>query len=112
LIYVFLGLCIIENVDFWLPFSGLVGLYLIVCTYAAIGLYMSSITSYQVVAALGTLAVLAILNYLPSLGGNIEVVQEITYWFSISGKANQMIDGLICSEDLFYFFIVIGLFLY
>ena len=51
---------------------------------------MSSITSYQVVAALGTLAVLAILNYLPSLGGNIEVVQEITYWFSISGKANQM----------------------
>ena len=111
LIYVFLGLCIIENVDFWLPFSGLVGLYLIVCTYAAIGLYMSSITSYQVVAALGTLAVLAILNYLPSLGGNIEVVQEITYWFSISGKANQMIDGLICSEDLFYFFIVIGLFL-
>ena len=30
LIYVLIGLCIIENVDFWLPFSGLVGLYLLI----------------------------------------------------------------------------------
>ena len=38
--------------------AGLLGLYLLICAYAAIGLFMSSITSYQVVAAMGTLAVL------------------------------------------------------
>ena len=111
LIYVFLGLCIIENVDFWLPFSGLVGLYLIVCTYAAIGLYMSSITSYQVVAAMCTLGVLALLNFVGQIGQDIPFLRDITYWLSIRGRSDELIGGLICSEDVLYFLIVITLFL-
>ncbi|MDD2426319.1 MAG: ABC transporter permease subunit, partial [Bacteroidales bacterium] len=43
----------IDNFDFPGVSSGLLGLFLLICTYAAIGLFMSSLTSYQVVAALG-----------------------------------------------------------
>ena len=92
--------------------SAILGLYLLGCAYAAIGLFMSTQTSYQVVAAMGTLAVLAILNFIGGMGQDIALVREITYWLSISGRANEMVDGLICSEDVIYFLVVIILFLW
>ncbi|MFR7875389.1 MAG: ABC transporter permease [Butyricimonas paravirosa] len=45
------------------------GVYLLICAYAAVGLFMSSPTSYQVVAAMLTLAVLAVLNYVAMVAG-------------------------------------------
>ena len=91
--------------------TGLLGIYLLICAYAAIGLFMSSITSYQVVAAMGTLAIFALLNVIKGIGQNIDFVREITYWLSINGRCNEFVRGMICSEDLLYFLIVIVLFL-
>lgn len=71
-----------------------------ICAYAAIGLFMSTLTSYQVVAAVGTLAVLAVLNYIGNVGQDIPFVRDITYWLSISGRADTFFKGMICSEDL------------
>lgn len=102
---------IVKSLDFGALMAGVLGLYLLACAYCAIGLYMSTLTSYQVVAAVGTLAVLAILNFIGGVGQDIELVREITYWLSISGRADEMIGGLICSEDVIYFFMVIALFL-
>ena len=62
-IYVGFGCCVIENVEWRWLLTALLGLYLLICTYAAIGLFMSSLTSYQVVAAIGTLVILTALNY-------------------------------------------------
>lgn len=91
--------------------SGLIGLYLLVLAYSAIGLFMSCLTSYQVVAAVSTLAVLAALNFVGDIGQNIDLVRDITYWISISGRSDNFIGGLISSKDVIYFLIVIGLFL-
>ncbi|MEY8593050.1 Gldg family protein [Butyricimonas hominis] len=107
---VFAGITI-PHFDWGLCFSGLLGIYLLICVYSAIGLFMSSITSYQLVAALCTLSLLAVLSYMREVWQNIEFVRELTYWLSISGRANQFIHGLICSEDLLYFLILIALFL-
>ncbi|MDR2130801.1 MAG: Gldg family protein [Odoribacteraceae bacterium] len=101
----------IKDFDFSLALSGLLGLYLLICAYAAIGLFMSSLTSYQVVAAMGTLAVLAVLNFIGRFGQEYDFVREITYWLSIGGRASESINGLICSEDVLYFLIVASLFL-
>ena len=101
----------IAHFDWGLCLSGLLGIYLLICVYAAIGLFMSSITSYQLVAALCTLSVLAILNYVRNLWQNIDFVRELTYWLSISGRAQKFIEGLICSEDVLYFLILIVSFL-
>ncbi|MDD3039998.1 Gldg family protein [Bacteroides sp.] len=101
----------IKDADLGLLFTGVLGIYLLICAYGAIGLFMSSITSYQVVAAMGTLAVLAALNYIGEVGQDYAFVRDITYWLSIYGRANEFIGGLICSEDLLYFFLIIALFL-
>lgn len=61
--YVFTAFTI-QNIDTPFALTALLGVFLMICAYAAIGLFMSSLTSYQVVAAVGTLAVLAVLNYI------------------------------------------------
>jgi ABC-2 type transport system permease protein len=91
--------------------SALTGIYLLICAYAAIGLFMSSLTSYQVVAAVSTLVVLAALNYIGLIWQGIDFVRDITYFLSISGRADQLRDGLITSKDIAYFILVITLFL-
>ncbi|MEN6618021.1 MAG: Gldg family protein [Rikenellaceae bacterium] len=101
----------IESFDFVGVCAGLLGLFLLICGYAAVGLFMSSLTSYQVVAAMGTLATLAVLNMVGTMWQDIALVRDITYWLSIKGRSNEFIRGLICSEDVLYFLIVIGLFL-
>ncbi len=111
LIGAFLGAFAIENFDFPLVLTAILGLYLLVCTYSAIGLFMSSLTSYQVVAAIGTFATLFILQRVGSMWQSIEFVRDITYWLSISGRARTFIGGLICSEDVLYFILVPGLFI-
>ena len=72
---------------------------------------MSTITKYQVVAAIGTLAVLAVLNFIGKVGQDIDFVRDLTYWLSISGRSKVFLEGMICSKDIFYFVLVIFMFL-
>ena len=99
--------------DLDLPFllSGLLGLYLLMCTYAAIGLFMSTLTSYQIVAALGTLTLISFLNFIGNLWQSVEGVRDIMHWFSLVGRADESVRGLICSEDILYFVLVSGMFI-
>ena len=111
LIFTLFGAFTIKDFDLPLVLTGLLGVYLLICAYAAVGLFMSSLTSYQVVAAMLTLAMLGALNYVKDMWQDIEFIRDITYWLSISGRAGEFVIGLICSEDLLYFVIVIVLFL-
>lgn len=105
------GSCIIPHVD-WPPvLVGLLGLYLLVAAYCAVGLFMSSLTSYQVVAAVGTLITLAALKFVGRVGQEYDFIRELTYWLSINGRTSDMLSGVIRSEDLIYFLAVIALFL-
>ncbi|TKG90404.1 ABC transporter [Puteibacter caeruleilacunae] len=101
----------IPDVDIVFILSGMLGLYLLLCAYSSIGLFMSSLTSYQVVAAVSTLAMLAVLNKVGELGQDTYFLRDITYWLALNGRAEQFISGLICSEDCLYFLLVVLLFL-
>lgn len=111
LLEVVAGFYTIENLDSGMIWVALFGFYLTFCTYAAIGLFMSTITNYQVVAALGTLAVLAVLSFADRVGQGIEVVREITGWLAVTGRTRDILGGMIGSADVLYFLLVIGLFL-
>ena len=111
LVLVIVGYFSIKDFDLSLVLSGWLGLYLLMATYAAIGLFMSTLTSYQIVAALGTLTLISFLNFIGSLWQHIEGVREVMYWFSLKGRADEPIRGLICSEDILYFILVSGMFL-
>jgi len=111
-----LPLCVllygVPNIDFPLFLTGLLGLFLLILTYCSIGLFMSVLTSYQVVAAVATLTTLAFLNYVGGIGQEYATVRDITYWLAINGRASELVGGLICSDDVIYFVTVIFLFLF
>ncbi len=111
LIFMIFSSFTIGNFDFIGVSAGLLGLFLLICAYAAIGLFMSSLTSYQVVAAIGSLAVLSVLNMVGSLWQDVAFVRDIAYWLSIRGRSSEFINGMIGSEDVLYFLVVISLFL-
>ena len=110
-ITVILGSSTIKDFDFPLVLTAILGLYLVICAYSAIGLFMSSLTSYQIVAALGTFTTLFVLQQMGRVWQDVEFVKDITYWLSINGRSDTFIGGLICSEDLLYFILVPGLFI-
>ena len=111
-VYAVTGCLLIDNPGVPLVLGGLLGLFLLCCTYAAVGLFMSSLTSYQVVSALSTFAVLSALNYIGSVGQDIVWVRRITWQLCMSGRVNEFVTGLICSEDVIYFLAVTAFFLY
>lgn len=111
MVYVIVGGCTIPDFDWGLALSGWLGLFLLICTYAAIGIFVSSLTSYQFVAALGTFIVLAALKIVGGLGQEYDFVRDITWWLCINGRCETFIRGMVCSEDLLYFIILTLLFL-
>ncbi len=110
-VFVLFAAITVVNFDYPMILTGMLGLYLLILAYSAIGLFMSSITKYQVVAAIGTLAILAILNFIGGVGQEYDFVRNITYWLSITGRSDSFIEGLMASDDVLYFLIVIGFFL-
>lgn len=110
MLYVLIGWCCIESFEWTAVLTGMLGLFLLMALYAAIGLFMSALTTYQIVAAIGLFAMLAFLNITSEIGQGYEFVREITYWLAIGKRADNFINGLICSEDLLYFIILSGMF--
>jgi ABC-2 type transport system permease protein len=109
--FVVAGLFNIQFTDYGLLLSGLLGIYLLLCAYSAIGLFMSCLTAYQVVAALSTLVLLGALSYVGTLWQDIDFVRDLTYFLSISGRTENMLGGLITTKDILYFAVIIYIFL-
>lgn len=110
-VFVTFGIITIDHPETPLLLCGLLGIYLLICAYAAIGLFVSTLTPYMVVAAMGTLGIFALLTYVKGMWQDVEIVRDITYWLALSGRVDTFIKGMITSEDLLYFVIVILLFL-
>ena len=111
LIYIMVGGFFIKDFEWATVFVGWFGLFLLTCTYMAIGVFVSSLTTYQFIAALGTFAILMGLSAIYNVGQGYDVVRDITYWLCISGRASTFVSGMICSEDLLYFILVPTLFI-
>ena len=112
LVYVMcVGGLYIEHLDYGWVLSGVLGNFLIICMYAAIGVFISSLSRYQVVSALGTLAVLAFLQYSPSIMMRYPELSE--YAFSLTPLLAKMDfqGGLISSKNVVTFLAIAGLFL-
>ena len=88
-IYIFFTGFTVEHFEWGAVWSGLLGLYLLMCTYAAVGLFMSSITSYQIVAVICTVTLLGVLQAVGTMWQDVLFVQEITYWLSISSRTDE-----------------------
>ena len=108
---VFIGV-FVKHADTKMMLVGGFGIFITLCAYSAIGLFMSTITRSQVVAVISTMIVLAMLNFIGQVGQQYDLVRDMTYWLSISGRSSVFIQGLLSTKELAYFVLVISMFLF
>ncbi|WP_165434871.1 Gldg family protein [Pseudobacter ginsenosidimutans] len=99
------------NIDYGMLFSAALGFFLLTCAYAAIGAYLSSLTTWQIISALGSFLVIGLLTVIGGLWQQYDFVRDLTYFLFLSGRIEKMLAGLITSKDLIYFLAVISMFL-
>jgi len=109
--YVVSGITNIRHADTGMLLAALFGFYLLLCAYSAIGLFMSSLTGYQVVAAVSTFVTIGIFSYIGTVWQDINFVKELTNFLSMNGRTQKMLAGLITTKDVLYFIIIVYMFL-
>ncbi len=91
--------------------AGLLGLGLLACAFAAIGLFMSSLTEQPVVAAISTLGLLMLLwiiDWNGDAGG--EKVSGLFHYLSLKTHLTSFRKGVFSTRDLVSYLLLTGLF--
>jgi ABC-2 type transport system permease protein len=96
----------IDKVDYGALIAAIIGFYLLICAYSAIGLFMSSLTSYQIVSALGTFTAIFVLSRIGGLWQRYDLVRDLTYFLSLQNRTFKMLTGLLVTKDIIYFLVV------
>lgn len=96
------------TLDFGLLISGAAGLFLMVCCFVALGLYVSSLTTQPVIAAVGVLGVLLGFWVIDLVTSDFD---EWIHYFSIFRHFEQFNNGLVDTFSIAYFMLFTALFL-
>ena len=100
------------TLDYGLLASGLLGLTLLIATFAATGLFMSTLTSHPAVAAVSTFGLLLALWNMDWAGtGAAEGVRPLFSYLGITSHFNALLQGVVDSGDLIYYALLIMTFL-
>lgn len=110
-VFVLSGAFDIENIDYAPLLSALLGLYLLLCTQAAIGFFMSSLTAYPIVAAVASFTVLFALGRIGTLWQQYDLLRNVTQFLSMNNRTEWLITGLIRSKDVIYYLMIICMFI-
>lgn len=110
-LFVIAGAFSIQHFDYPHVLTALLACFLLLSTYSAIGIFVSSLTTYQVVAAIGTFCVLAFMNYVGRFGQELDFIRDLTYSLSMPSRTERMIRGLLNTRDVLYFMTIAGMFL-
>lgn len=105
-----LSLLIGGTIDFGLYFSSLLGLALVVTSFAAIGLFMSTMTSQPVVAAVSSFGILLFL-WLMELSVKADETSELFTYISMLHHYTPLMKGIFNSSDIIYYVIFTSVFL-
>lgn len=108
-----LSLLFAGSIDFGLFFSLLLGAILMVAAFAAIGVFMSSLTAQPTIAAISTFGVLLLL-WIINMAGNSpgsEGAFNLLSYLSMLTHYESFSRGIVNSTDVLYFVIVIVTFM-
>jgi ABC-2 type transport system permease protein len=102
------------NPEVGVMISGYIGLALLSVTFVAVGLFTSSITQNQIIAAItcfGVLLLLYVISWPAQAGGS--QFGDLLRYLSLPDHFGQMVTGIIDTRDIVYFLsvIVVALFL-
>lgn len=92
--------------------AGLLGLALLMLSIAAIGLFISTLTTQPVTAAGITFGVLFLLWIIHIAGHSAHgAAASVFIWLSMLGHYNRLLGGLVSSVDIAYYLLLAALFL-
>ena len=111
LIYFVIGCVLIEHCEWRAALTGLLGVYLLYGLYAAIGIFMSSLTNYPIISAIGMFMLLSLFNMTAGWLQEYAFFRELMYWLNMKGRTDTFIAGMIGTEDVLYFILLSVLFL-
>lgn len=100
------------SLDVGLLASGTLGLVLMIASFAAIGLFMSTLASDPPVAAIGTFGVLLLLWNMNWAGtGAAEGVRPLFSYIAVTSHFNALLQGVVDTADLAYSLLMVATFL-
>lgn len=105
-----LALLLGAPLDLGVVATGVLGMFLVVAAFAAVGLYASAVAGYPAVAAVISFAVLLFL-WIADWAGELADEATLFTYLSLFGHYRSLLGGLIDSRDLVYFGLIISLFL-
>lgn len=91
--------------------AGLLGLVLLVASFAAIGVFMSTLTEQPVVAAISTFGLLLLLWIIDWSGNSKEEVSGLFSYLSLQSHLGSFLKGLFSTTDVAYYLLLTALFL-
>jgi ABC-2 type transport system permease protein len=91
--------------------AGLLGLALLLSSFAAIGVFMSSLTEQPVVAAISTFGLLLLLWIIDWSGNSKEQVASLFAYLSLQTHLTSFLKGLFSTTDVAYYLLLTTLFL-
>jgi len=91
--------------------AGLLGLALLLSSFAAIGVFMSSLTEQPVVAAISTFGLLLLLWIIDWSGSSKEQVSGLFSYLSLQTHLTSFLKGLFSTTDVVYYVLLTALFL-
>lgn len=97
--------------DFGMLLSGLLGLALLMGSFAAAGLYMSTLTAQPIVAAISTFGLLLLLWIVDWAGRGGEAANNALSYLSILRHYEPLLQGVFNSADVVYYVLFISAFL-
>ena len=109
-IFIIVGFADIQSLDFPPLLAASLGLFLLLSALTAIGFFMSSLTSYQIVAAIASFTLFFLLSRIGGLWQQYDLIRDLTWFLSVNGRTENMITGLISSKDILYYLLIIFMF--
>ncbi|MFQ5643830.1 MAG: ABC transporter permease subunit [Thiogranum sp.] len=91
--------------------AGVLGLSLVLSAFAAIGVFMSSLTEQPVVAAISTLGLLILLWIVDWSSSSQEQVSTLFQYLSLKSHFESFLKGLFSTADVGYYLLLIATFL-
>ena len=106
-----LSLLVGTDLDLGKLAAGLLGLTLVVSTFTAIGIFMSSLTEQPTVAAITTFGLLLLLWILDWAGNSGAPASSLLAYLSVLHHYESLLKGLFSSVDVIYYLLITILFL-
>lgn len=102
------------DINFGIVYSYLLGILLIGAAFIAVGIFLSSLTENQLIAAVATIAVLLIMIAVSMLNSYIdsEFIRTILSWISVYSRFANFTFGLFDFSALLYYFSICFAFIF